>query len=443
MATKVEPRLQLQHPDNMLARMILLPAGVALMGYLVGYVLIAGVAALGGQAVTFNLPGITIAVARQADTALIPLLFLLANVIACFLAGLSLRKFEWLPKNQRVIYATIGATIAMVIGILLFSFTYFVTPTENTVTFELFSSYNLVRLLLGVGVAAFAAFASPPQLFLAGPVTLYIIWIIGPMIATAYIAFTNWDGVADAKWIGLQNFERLFSDGNFLTAISNNIRWLLFFLVIPTSMGLAMAMIFNSNFPGSRILKIAFYSPLVLAGTVIGVIWEAMYRPDDGLINSFLHLIGVTDTPGWLADRSLVLWCIIFAASWRQVGYVMILYLAGLKGLDVTLIEASTVDGANSWDRFRFVIFPLLGPVTVVVMVISVIDSLRAFDLVAIMTRGGPANSSEVLANFMYIQAFNNYRMGYAGSIAVILMGLMLIFIVPYLIYTARNELEY
>jgi multiple sugar transport system permease protein len=443
MATKVEPRLQLSHSENTLVKMILVPAGVTLLGYLLGFILIMGIAALGGQAISFNFPSITISVDRQADTALIPLLLLLANLIACFAAGLSLRRLEWLPKPQRVMYAALGAGIALALGILLFSFSYYLTSSESSTSFELFSSYNVARLVLGIAVAAFAAYASPPQLFLAGPVTLYIIWIIGPMIATAYIAFTNWDGVGEAKWVAFQNFDRLFNDSNFWTAINNNIKWLLFFLLIPTSMGLSMAMLFNSKFPGSRFFKIAFYSPLVLAGTVIGVIWEAMYRPDDGLINSFLHLIGIANTPGWLADRSLVLWCIIFAASWRQVGYVMILYLAGLKGLDVTLIEASTVDGASAWERFWYVIFPLLGPVTVVVTVISVIDSLRAFDLVAIMTRGGPANSSEVLANFMYIQAFNNYRMGYAGSIAVILMGMMLIFIVPYLIYTARTEIEY
>jgi multiple sugar transport system permease protein len=263
------------------------------------------------------------------------------------------------------------------------------------------------------------------------------------MIATAYISLTNWDGVEAAKYIGLDNFNRLFQDTNFWTAFGNNIKWLGFFLLIPTTLGLALAMLFNGNFPGSRFFKIAFFSPLILAGTVIGVIWEAMYRPDDGLINSFLHLMGVQNTPGWLADRSLVLWCIVFAAAWRQVGYIMILYLAGLKGLDVTLLEASTVDGASPWERFRHVIFPLLAPITVVVVVISIIDSLRAFDLVAIMTRGGPSYASEVLANFMYMQAFNNYRMGYAGSIAVVLMAVMLVFIVPYLIYTARNEMEY
>lgn len=303
-----------------------------------------------------------------------------------------------------------------------------------------------------------------PILFLAAPLSLYFLWIIGPLFATGYIALTNWDGISDAKFVGLANFDwllgirgitvegTLFRDlqiiidvknSEFWLALGNNIKWLGVFIFVPTALGLGLAMIFNSNFPGGRWFKIAFYSPLVVSPAAIAVIWEAIYRPTDGLINSFLRGIGVTQTPGWLADRSLVLWCIIAASAWRQVGYIMILYLAGLKNLDVTLLEAATVDGANGWQRFRKVIFPLLGPVTVVVVVISVIDSLRSFDMVSIMTKGGPAGSSQVLANFMYMRAFNDYRMGYAAATAVVLLALMLCIIVPYLIRIARTELEY
>ena len=282
-----------------------------------------------------------------------------------------------------------------------------------------------------------------PILFLAAPLAVYFAWIIGPMFATGYIALTNWDGISTAKFVGLANFEWLFNNSEFGMALGNNIKWLIVFMLIPTVMGLGLAMVFNSDFPGSRWFKIAFYSPLVISPAAIAVIWQAIYLPQDGLLNSFLRGIGVVDTPGWLADRSLVLWCIIAAAAWRQVGYIMILYLAGLKNIDVTLIEAATVDGASSWQRFRNVIFPLLSPVTVVVLVISVIDSLRSFDMVAIMTKGGPAGSSQVLANFMYMRAFNDYRMGYAAATAVILLAIMLCIIVPYLIHIARTELEY
>jgi multiple sugar transport system permease protein len=289
-----------------------------------------------------------------------------------------------------------------------------------------------------------------PYLFLVPPLALYFTWIIGPSIATAFLSGTNWDGVGTLRFADIkgnlyliQNIQWLFNNANFWTALSNNIRWLLFFLVIPTSGGLAMAMIFNGNLPGSRIFKIAFYSPLVLAAVVTGLIWSSMYDPEIGLLNSLLHLVGIANPPNWLGDRTMVLWSIIFAATWRQVGYVMILYLAGLKGIDITLLEAAIVDGATPWDRFVKVIFPLLAPVTVVVMVISVIDSLRSFDLVSIMTNGGPDHASEVLANFMYISAFNNYEMGHAAIIALVLFLLMCCFIIPYLIYTARTELEY
>jgi multiple sugar transport system permease protein len=137
------------------------------------------------------------------------------------------------------------------------------------------------------------------------------------------------------------------------------------------------------------------------------------------------------------------MWSIIVVGMWRQVGYVMILYLAGLQGVDPGLVDASRVDGCNAWQTFRHVIFPLLAPVTVIVITISIIDSLRAFDLVSVMTRGGPFNSSSVLANFMYIESFNNYKMGYGASIAVILFLISLVFIFVYLYRVLQSEMEY
>jgi len=169
-----------------------------------------------------------------------------------------------------------------------------------------------------------------------------------------------------------------------------------------------------------------------------------MYNPAHGLINQVLRLIGLEQLAlGWLSDKNLVLWAIIFVAIWRQVGYVMILYLAGLQGVDPTLVDASKVDGCNAWQTFRNVTLPLLAPITVIVVIISVIDSLRAFDLVSVMTRGGPYNSSSVLANFMYIEAFNNYKMGYGAAIAVILFLISLTFILIYLSRVLQDEIEY
>ena len=287
--------------------------------------------------------------------------------------------------------------------------------------------------------------ASPrvvPYLFLIPPLLLYFAWIIGPTLYTIYLSFTNWDGISAPKLIGLSNYEYLIlKDPNFIESLTNNVRWLIIFITIPTTLGLGMAMIFNTEMRGGKFYKVSFYAPLVLSLPVIGLMWAWIYNPYLGLINNTLRAFGVADPPGWLGDRKLAIWCIIVAAVWRQVGYVMVLYLAGLKNIDPNFIDAARVDGANRWQLFRHVIFPLLAPVTTIIVVISVIDSLRAFDLVSVMTRGG--QGTQVLANFMYIEAFNNYRMGYGAAIAVVLFALSLIFIGFYLSRVAKEELEY
>jgi len=281
-----------------------------------------------------------------------------------------------------------------------------------------------------------------PYLFLAFPLLLYTVWILGPTFYTFYLSLTRWDGVSSPYYIGLDNYSELFGDRIFKESLGNNVRWLVIFITVPTTLGLAMALIFNTEMRGGKWYKVSFYSPLVLSGPVIGLVWLWLYHPDKGLLNSFLRDTGITSNPpSWHADREIAIYCVIAAAVWRQVGYVMVLYLAGLKNIDPAMVDAGLVDGANRWQLFRHVIFPLLAPVTTIIFVISVIDSLRAFDLVQIMTRGG--QSTQVLANFMYNEAFNNYRMGYGAAIAVVLFSISMFFIGIYLWLNLRDELEY
>lgn len=283
-----------------------------------------------------------------------------------------------------------------------------------------------------------------PYLFLIVPVLLFLIWVIGPMFYTFYLSFTNWDGVSAAQFIGVRNYVLLFKDPIFRIALVNNVKWLVSLTTVPVVMGLALAMALNSNIPGARIFKTAVFMPYVLAFVICGMMFGWMYHPAGGLLNSTLHAMGLDFlTAGWLSDPKLATWCIIVAAIWRQVGYIMILYLAGLQSVDPTLIDAARVDGCSSWQLFRRVIFPLLTPITVIIITISIIDSLRSFDLVFVMTRGGPANSSSVLANFMYIESFNNYKMGYGAAISVIMFLISAVFIFIYLWRMLRTELEY
>jgi ABC-type sugar transport system permease subunit len=289
-----------------------------------------------------------------------------------------------------------------------------------------------------------------PYLFLAVPLIIYLIWIIGPMLYTFYLSLTDWDGISpESKYIGLNNFESLFTSlgkrlpSAFQFSLLNNLKWLLIFITVPVAVGLGLAVLLNQGIRGDRFFKMGIFLPQVLSFAVIALLWAWVYNPRAGLINSFLTGIGVADPPAWLADKQLAIWAVIFAASWRQIGYIMILYVAGLKNVDPTLLEAAKVDGAGKWRTFRSITFPLLAPITAIVVVISIIDSLRSFDMVWIMTRGGPGNASNVLAVLMYIQAFNNYKMGLGAATAVVLFAISFVFIVVYLSRVMKDELEY
>jgi len=285
---------------------------------------------------------------------------------------------------------------------------------------------------------------SAPYLFLIVPLIIYLIWVVGPMFYSFYLSMTKWDGLSAPVFIGLRNYQKLFKDPVFFVSLKNNLKWVVSFITIPVAAGLGLAMALNRTIPGEKFFKASFYAPMVLSFVVIGLIWSWMYNPAHGLLNQLLRMLRLDSLAiGWLSEKNVVMWAIIVVATWRQVGYVMVLYLAGLQGVDPGLLDASKVDGCSGWQTFRHVIFPLLAPVTVIVVVISIIDSLRAFDLVSVMTRGGPYNSSSVLANFMYIEAFNNYKMGYGAAISVIQFLISVVFIFIYLWRVLQTEMEY
>lgn len=283
-----------------------------------------------------------------------------------------------------------------------------------------------------------------PALFLAIPVALYATWVIAPMFYTFWMSLTNADGISQSDYVGLRNYRRLLEDDIFWTSFWNNVRWLLVFITVPTAIGLMLALVLNQDLPGVRIIKAGIFSPMVLSTVVIANVWSWMYFPQNGLINATLGAIGYGGKRlTWLADPDLAIWAVIGAAVWRQIGYVMLIYLAGLKGVDGTLVDAAKIDGAGPVRSFFSVVLPQLMPVNVVVLVISVIDALRSFDLVNLMTRGGPYNQTNVLAQQMYIEAFNNYKMGYGAAIAVVLALISMVIIFTYLFFQVRDELEY
>jgi len=281
-----------------------------------------------------------------------------------------------------------------------------------------------------------------PYAFLAVPLAMYGIWVIFPIFQTIVLSFTNWDGVSPSfSFVWLDNYKRLFSDPYFKLSLINNIKWLLAFVLGSVPLGLGIALLLDQKFAGDKVYKTLVFLPMTLSFVVIGQIWSWMLEPRYGAINSFLRAVGLSSlAKPWLSDPKIVTYALIMAASWRQIAYAMVLFLAGLKNVPRELVEAAYVDGANKWQRFWYVILPMLRPAMVIAVTVNVIDSLRAFDIVYVLTRGGPFYSSSVLANYMYIQSFHNYDMGYGASIAVIQFLITFGFILVYLITALRRE---
>ncbi|MBZ3900975.1 sugar ABC transporter permease [Streptomyces brasiliscabiei] len=274
------------------------------------------------------------------------------------------------------------------------------------------------------------------------PTILHVLLVWVTALASILLAFTTWDGIGfdSIKWVGLENFKELFENNpQFWPAVQHNVIWFVVLILIPTPMGLFLAVQLDKKIRFSRVYQTAFFLPVVLSMAVIGFVWQLVYNPDTGLINS---LIGANE-PGkyidWIGDPDLNLWAILIAASWRHTGYMMILYLAGLKGVDPSLREASSLDGANEWQTFKNVIFPTLRPTNTVVLVVTIIEALRAFDLVFVFNGG--AQGTELLSILVTSNIIGeSSRIGYGSAIAVVLLLISLVVIIPYLISTFRKE---
>lgn len=266
------------------------------------------------------------------------------------------------------------------------------------------------------------------------PLAIFGVFVIWPLFDSFYYAFTNWNGFNDKyDYVGFANFSKIWSDRLFLNAIINTAIWMLAALILPTLLGLGLALLLDSHIRGSRFFKTIFYLPICLSAIVVGQIWIWIYQPDWGLLNTVLgSLSGEEVNHAWLARPETALASVIVAWSWQQTGLSMVIYLAGLTSIPGDLMEVCAIEGANLWQRIRKVIIPLLTPSTVVVIALSVINSLKGFDILYIMTGGGPFNSSDTLAMHMYNESFKKYLMGYGSAISVVLFLIALTIIGVY-----------
>ena len=281
--------------------------------------------------------------------------------------------------------------------------------------------------------------ALTPWLFLAPAVLFFLVYVILPIFQSFSISVYDWDGLGEARFVGLGNYQELFDDAAFEVSLWNNVKWLvLYLLAIPV--GLFIALFLNQTVFGIRLYKSLFFFPFVISQVVVGLVFTWFYDPTFGLLNSFLGMFGIP-TINVLGDPTLATYGIIAAGLWPQTAYCMILYLTGLNAVDPEQIEAGRLDGAKGWKMLWYIIIPQLKPATFIAFVVTIIGALRSFDLISIMTNGGPFGQTRVLSFYMFEKALSEYgfRMGYGAAIAVVLFLIMLCFI-AYFLYSMWKE---
>jgi len=284
------------------------------------------------------------------------------------------------------------------------------------------------KLVLGVMVAI-------PVL-----VEALLIWI--PTLLSVGLSFTKWNGLdlSNIRSNGLQNYNYVVNDyPPFWPAVRHNVLWLVFLAVVATPLGLLIAVLLDQKIRGSKLYQAVFFVPVMLSLSLTGIIWQLMYSPDSGLIDSVLGTAGQSNAIDWLGNSDINIWSALIAATWKHVGYIMILYLAGLKGVDPSIKEAAAIDGANERQIFFRVVFPAMRPINIVVVVITIIEALRAFDIVYVFNKG--TNGLELISALVIQNLIGEGQViGIGSALAVILLVVSLIPIVTYLARTFGKD---
>ena len=279
---------------------------------------------------------------------------------------------------------------------------------------------------------------------LLGPaLAVYCVFAVYPMLDVGYLSFMKWNGLTPFKqFVGFGNYAYVFTqDPVFWTAVRNTILWTVLSVIFPPAIGFILALALNQNIPGRGALRALFYMPVIIAPIAVATMWRWMYDPFFGLFSATLTALGMQSLiPDWLGDARVALYCMFIAYVWETVGFSLVLFLAGLQGVSPTLIEASRVDGAGRFQVFRHVTLPALQPSIAIVLVLSIINSLKAFDIVYGMTGGGPAQSTQMLALWAFTQAMQLGDFGRGAAISVVLLVLTVAIVIPYLRWSRTRQ---
>jgi raffinose/stachyose/melibiose transport system permease protein len=280
-------------------------------------------------------------------------------------------------------------------------------------------------------------------LFLLPAFVLFSIFLIYPIVSSVYYSLFNWNGIGPAvKFVGLDNFKQILSDQVFIKAAVNALLIVILSLAVQLPLALALAIMVGRDLPGRAFFRMIFFMPYVLSEVIAAIIWLSLFSPDPdrGLINALLTLIPGVEAQNFLADPNTVMACVFVVLTWKYFGLHMLLDMAGLQNIPKEVEEAAMIDGADRWQTVRYVTVPLLRSTLLTSIYLSVLGSLTQFNLIWIMTRGGPVNASEVMATYMYRYAFVRFQLGYGSAVALVMLVICLIFSVVYLRLSRRPD---
>ena len=275
---------------------------------------------------------------------------------------------------------------------------------------------------------------------LVGPnMLLFGVFTFWPLIYNAYLSFVQWDMLSPIKtWVGLENYRAMFADRDFGKILFNTLYFTGGSVLITTRLGLAAALLLNQPLRGRNGVRMVLFAPTILSGAAIGVLWIYIFDPRYGLIDELLNIFGA-NSPNWLTNPVWAMPAVIIVYVWKNLGYAVVIFLAGLQAIPRELYEAARVDGASAWQRFRYVTLPGLSPVMFFLVLTSILSSFQAFDIIKTMTDGGPVDATNTLIYYLYQQGFISFNAGRAGVTAVLLFSMMLAFTIVQLRYAERR----
>ncbi|MDQ1288710.1 MAG: multiple sugar transport system permease protein [Actinomycetota bacterium] len=261
-----------------------------------------------------------------------------------------------------------------------------------------------------------------------------------PVMATFGLAFLDWDSYSTPEWVGLANFERLAANPTFWTALGNTVFYAAGHVPLTLVASLGLAVLLNRRIRGVQYFRTALFFPYITSLVAVAIVWNLLFDPDLGPVNQLLRALGAGDPPGWTSSTTWAMPAIIIASVWRDMGYYMVLYLAGLQTIPPELYEAAEVDGAGAWQRFRHITVPSLRTMTFFILIMLTVSSFKVFDLVQVMTEGGPGRSTLVLSQLIFREGITEGRFGYSSAIAVVLFAVVLVLTMVQFGFSRRDE---